>query len=168
MTPGKERAHDGLASEDRPAASRPVAQRADRDELGDASSDSWLSRAWSHVQIRDAALLPDPRSESLQGRTVRAVVQLGGLTPADVRVTAQHVTSAAKRTRTGTLRLWSVQSHHNGEVVFEALATKQHDVERASYLLVTVEPAASAAGERTLAVVERLVETHVAAGDSPR
>ena len=167
MTRGKERAHDGLASEDRPAASTPAEQQVDRDERSDASSDSWLSRAWPHVQIRDAAVLSERGSESLQDR-IRAVVQLDGLTPADVVVTAQRVSSPAERTQSETLRLWSVQSHHNGEVVFEALATKQHDLDRMSYLLVTVEPAASAPGERTLAGVERLVETHVVAGDSPR
>ena len=119
----------------------------------------WIARVWPHVQISHAEVLSVPQPESFERVTLRAVVQLAGLTPADVKVTAQRVESGAERAQAETLRLWSVQSHHNGEVVFEATATRPHAVERASHLLVTVEPTWWEAGGHMIAEIIGLAGT---------
>ena len=71
---------------------------------------------------------------------LRAVVQLGDLAPADVRVTARSVAEASEPASAEPLRLWSVQSHHNGAVVFEA-AAETSEIDDVTELLVTVAPA---------------------------
>jgi hypothetical protein len=85
---------------------------------------------------------------------LRAVVQLGGLTPADVIVTARS--ADLERETAEEVRLWSVQSHHNGAFVFEAAANARA-MDEATDLLVTVEPARPLPGDRVLTRAMRLV-----------
>jgi hypothetical protein len=54
---------------------------------------------------------------SARGRRVRAVVQLGRLSPADVRVEFVPVPPAGG---VAALRMWSSQAYGNGRFVFEA------------------------------------------------
>ena len=82
------------------------------------------------------------------------MVQLGGLTPADVVVTARSVD--LERGTAEVVRLWSVQSHHNGAFVFEAAANTRA-IHAEADLLVTVEPARAVPGDHVLTSAMRLV-----------
>jgi hypothetical protein len=94
----------------------------------------WLARRWSGVHVRVAELLS---GDGVAGSTLRAVVQLGTLTPADVRVIARA--AAQDATSAEQLRLVSVRSHHNGAVVFEAAVAPK--ARGTTALVVTVWPA---------------------------
>jgi hypothetical protein len=130
-----------------PAASEPV-----RREL----YGRWIAGQWSDVQVCGAELVARLRRGAGQRAKVRAVVQLGGLTPADVVVTARSVDPALERATEEVVRLWSVQSHHNGAFVFEAAANASA-IDDAADLLVTVEPARALPGDRVLPSAMRIV-----------
>ena len=110
------------------------------DPVGSPFDGRWVARHWQSVHVSHAEVhIVGSRGEH-ERSMLRAVVQLGDLTPADVRVTAL---SAAEESGPGSvepLRLWSVQSHHNGAVVFEA-AAETNAIDDVTELLVTVAPA---------------------------
>lgn len=76
-----------------------------------------VTACWPRVRVESAEVTPGP-----DGASARAVVQLGRLTPADVRVElmplASGVTDAASH---AMHRLFSSQDYCNGCFVFEAL-----------------------------------------------
>jgi len=113
----------------------------------------WLAPRWSGVHVRVAELLT---CNGIAGPTLRAVVQLGTLTPADVRVMARPTAQAEDATTAEQLRLMSVRSHHNGAVVFEAAAAPMLSG-RSTDLVVTVLPAPRLLGGGPLPSVVRLV-----------
>jgi len=157
---GPRRAPEAAKSAPRVAAGvRPARAR-----TGQESHRLWMATQWPHVRIRHVEVRLDERPERDGRETLRAVVQLSGLTPADVTVTAQRVRPAADSTLAGPLRLWSVQSHQNGEVVFEAAVTRAHEIDRTALLRVMVEAAGSGPDGSTLAHIVRLVETNGSAG----
>ena len=114
----------------------------------------WIAGQWSGVHVRGAEMVERPHRGTGERAKVRAVVQLGGLTPADVVVTARS--ADLERETAEVVRLWSVQSHHNGAFVFEAAANARA-VDEGADLLVTVEPARSLPGDRVLTSAMRLV-----------
>jgi hypothetical protein len=119
----------------------------------------WLEGQWPHVHVCFAeVLLADSDSRERRPR-LRAVVQLGGLTPADVQVTARIAVAGSKSVSREPLRLWSVQSHHNGAFVFEAAAATEAPltIDGAAELLVTVAPAPPEWADVALSDVVRLV-----------
>ena len=68
-----------------------------------------------HVDVVEVGPAPN-------GRRVRAVVRLGGLSPADVRVELLRAgATAGGSSRAQVRRMWSTQSYANGSFVFEAL-----------------------------------------------
>lgn len=78
---------------------------------------AWLARRmsadWPAVHIDLVEVVPGP-----SGGRVRAVVRLGGLTPADVEV---EVRASAPTGRSADGRaMWSSQPYDNGSFVFEA------------------------------------------------
>jgi hypothetical protein len=116
----------------------------------------WIADQWSDVHVCDAEMVARVHRGTGQRGTLRAVVQLGGLAPADVVVTARSADESLERASVEVVRLWSVQSHHNGAYVFEAAANARAIDESASFL-VTVEPARTLPGDRVLASAMRLV-----------
>lgn len=80
----------------------------------------WVARQWPCVHVCHAEFLVDGESEGDRRPVLKAVVQLGELKPADVRVTARRIVDGSKFAAAAVLRLWSVQSHRNGSFVFEA------------------------------------------------
>ncbi len=108
------------------------------DSIHDQMEDGgWLARRWSGVHLRVAELVPGAGGGPAS--TVRAVVQLGTLTPADVRVTAGPTSQTVEASSAEHVRLVSVRSHHNGAVVFEAAAPPRA-LATATALVVTVSP----------------------------
>jgi hypothetical protein len=114
----------------------------------------WIAGQWPGVRVRGAEVVERPRRGTGRRAKLRAVVQLGGLTPADVVVTARS--ADLERETAEVVRLWSVQSHHNGAFVFEAAANARTIDEQAD-LLVTVEPARPLPDDYVLASATRLV-----------
>jgi hypothetical protein len=119
----------------------------------------WLAGQWPHVHVCFAEVLLAGSGFSERRPRLRAVVQLGGLTPADVQVTARLAVAGSEPASREPLRLWSVQSHHNGAFVFEATTAAEATfaIERAPDLLVTVAPVPAESGDVTLSDVVRLV-----------
>ena len=115
---------------------------------------AWLARRWSGVQLRVAELVSGA-GDGVAAPTLRAVVQLGTLTPADVRVTAAP-TAEDVETAPEQLRLVSVRSHHNGAVVFEAAAPPRA-IRTTTALVVRVSPAPRLLGGGPLPSVVGLV-----------
>ena len=75
-----------------------------------------LDACWPHVRVEFVQVHPEA-----MGHRVRASVQLGGLTPADVRVELiPRMGSPATATASGELRMFSTQTLGNGCFVFEA------------------------------------------------
>ena len=66
----------------------------------------------AHVCVDVLDVVPSPR-----GRRVRAVVQLGGLSPADVQIEFLPASSSGDAP---ARRMWSSQAYGNGRFVFEA------------------------------------------------
>jgi len=122
--------------------------------LGDGE---WLARRWPGVHLRAAELLTAP-GDDVAAPTVRAVVQLGTLTPADVRVIAEPTVRTVESASARQLRLTSVRSHHNGAVVFEATVT-QKTLSATTALVVTVSPAPRLLAGRPLPTVVGLVRS---------
>ena len=115
----------------------------------------WLARRWPGVHVRAAELLSGDGTGGT-GPILRAVVQLGTLTPADVRVIARSAPQGAEPALADELRLASVRSHHNGAVVFEATAAPAVP-DTATDLVVTVSPAPRLLEGGPLRSVEALV-----------
>lgn len=127
---------------------------------GDSTNDQtrdgeWLARRWSGVHLRVAELVPSA-GDGVPASTLRAVVQLGTLTPADVRVTAGPTAQAVESSSAEHVRLVSVRSHHNGAVVFEAAAPPRAFA-TATVLVVTVSPVPRLLGGGPLPSVVGLV-----------
>jgi hypothetical protein len=122
--------------------------------LGDGE---WLARRWPDVHLRVAELLTGP-GDDVAAPTVRAVVQLGTLTPADVRVIAEPALQTVESASARQLRLTSVRSHHNGAVVFEAAVT-QNTLSATTAFVVTVSPAPRLLAGRPLPAVVGLVRS---------
>lgn len=99
----------------------------------------WLARRWPGVHLRVAELLTRA-GDDVAVPTVRAVVQLGTLTPADVRVIAEPSVQTVDSASARQIRLTSVSSHHNGAVVFEATVSEK-TLRATTALVVTVSPA---------------------------
>ena len=114
----------------------------------------WIAGQWSGVHVCGAEKVEQLRRGTDQRATLRAVVQLGELTPADVVVTVRP--ADREREAPEATRLWSVQSHHNGAFVFEAAANARA-IDEAADLVVTVEPARALRGDRVLTSARRLV-----------
>jgi len=75
-----------------------------------------LAACWTFVQVRSVRVTPTET-----GERARALVQLGGLTPADVRVELFAAGSAeAAPAHHGQFRMFSTQAYGNGCFVFEA------------------------------------------------
>ena len=126
-----------------------VAEPAPRERYG-----RWIAGQWSGVRVCGAEMVERLRRETGERAKLRAVVQLGELTPADVDVTARSVD--LERGTAEVVRLWSVQSHHNGAFVFEAAANARA-IDAEVDLLVTVEPARAVPGDHVLTSAMRLV-----------
>jgi hypothetical protein len=124
---------------------------------------TWLARHWSGVHVSLVELLADDERGGAARRMVRAVVQLGALTPADVRVAVRRTVPEVERATTELLRLVSARSYHNGAVVFEA-AGDANTLDGKTDLVVTVEPARERVGDSQLPSVLRLVCTTERAG----
>jgi hypothetical protein len=139
-------------------ARRTASMRAHVAPDGRSSDGRWLEERWPSVHVCFADVLRAGAGSSERRPRLRAVVQLGGLTPADVQVTARLATGPASASRE-PLRLWSVQSHHNGAFVFEAAAATEPTLRivGAPDLLVTVAPAAAKAVDVALTNVVRVV-----------
>ena len=153
---------------------RPVAGGLDAQVSPDArqSSDTtdderedgqWLARRWSGVHLRLAELVSGD-SNGVSASTLRAVVQLGTLTPADVRVTAAPTADNVETTSAEQLRLVSVRSHHNGAVVFEAVAPPR-SLRPTTVLVVTVSPVPRLLGGGPLPSIIGLVRRRARTAD---
>ena len=141
------------ATLDRQAASGDGQPRVAHD--GSSRDGEWLARRWPGVHVRVAELL-SCEADGVEKPMLRAVVQLGTLTPADVRVIAGPIAQAVGHPSVEQLRLMSVRSHHNGAVVFEATAAST-DPGTTKDLLVTVWPAPRLLGGGPLPSVVGLV-----------
>ena len=101
---------------------------------------SWNARRvltdWWRVRIHLVEVVPDSG-----GRRVRAVVQLGALAPADVRVELLLTSRAREAPRDGGRPMWSTQSYDNGCYVFEATIARD-DLAADGDWLVRVSPRA--------------------------
>ncbi len=117
--------------------------------LADRAGQSSLASRWTDVHVSHV----EARTEGAGGRTdrtaLRAVVQLGDLAPADVRVTVRHPAADTEDARGKPVRLWSTQSYRNGGFVFEAI-TNESGIANSGDLLVSVEPSAARRGGTTL------------------
>lgn len=76
-----------------------------------------VAACWPLVRVESVDVRPAPAGEH-----ARALVQLGGLTPADVRVElyVADASAALQTAQRGQLRMCSTQSYDNGRFVFEA------------------------------------------------
>lgn len=142
----------------------PRARRADATNarVAPASHSSvgrWLEGQWPRVHVCFAEVLLAGSDSSERRPRLRAVVQLGELTPADVQVTARLAVAGPEAATREPLRLWSVQSHHNGAFVFEGSAATEatFTIDGAPELLVTVAPVPAEQAGVALADVVRLV-----------
>ena len=99
---------DGVTSSPGP---RPAAYRVDR-----------LDAAWSrlHVDVVET----EPCGHGLR---VRAVVDLDGLTPADVHVHLVPAAAAAAASWPADWRMWTVEPYGNGRVLFERVIARPAD-----------------------------------------
>ena len=104
---------------------------------------AWPGTARRGVRVTHAEVRRAGRDDGSALR-IRAVVQLGTLLPADVRVhVAPRGNAASCESDPGALRLWSVQSYRNGAFVFEATALDREigAAADAEDLVVRVRPA---------------------------
>jgi len=141
----------------------PNARRADDCADDQAEDGEWLARRWSGVHLRFAELVPSA-GDGVPASTLRAVVQLGTLTPADVRVTAGPTAQAVETSSAEQVRLVSVRSHHNGAVVFEA-AVPPRAMATATALVITVSPVPRLLGGGPLPSVVGLVRRKARTAD---
>jgi nucleotide-binding universal stress UspA family protein len=142
-----------------PAAEPPASARDRSSALGErpppvaASNaridESSLASQWSDVHVCHM----EARNDAADGRAdrtmIRAVVQLGALAPADVRVMVRQHTADAGTASERAVRLWSGQSYRNGSFVFEAVANAS-EIPDGADLLVSVEPSPGRHGGITL------------------
>jgi hypothetical protein len=92
-----------------------------------------VDACWPLVHVESVHVAPGP-----SGDRAHALVQLGGLAPADVRVELIS-TSPADSAEREERRMCSIQAYGNGCVVFEA-TLPPHDVARPHEWLVHVHP----------------------------
>jgi hypothetical protein len=106
-----------------------------------ASWRRWVRANWKRVRVV-AVELRRARADTGSRITIRAVVHLGALLPADVQVTVRRRHSVTRCESSGecVVRLWSVQSYRNGAYVFEA-AVCPHEIDDGEGLVVQVHPA---------------------------
>jgi hypothetical protein len=143
----------GPSAERAESAREPSSAIAERPPPAGASVDrrgpSSLASRWTDVHVSHM----EARTEIADGRTdrtaLRAVVQLGTLAPADVRVTVWQPGAHADAVHENPVRLWSTQSYRNGGFVFEAI-TNASGIANSGDLLVSVEPAPAKRGGATL------------------
>lgn len=78
----------------------------------------FVDACWPLVRVESVQVAPTDA-----GERARALVQLGRLTPADVRVElfAAGAADATPTAQHGELRMFSTQSYDNGAFVFEAI-----------------------------------------------
>ena len=95
-----------------------------------------LDACWPQVRVESAQLSRGP-----SGARACAVVQLGGLAPADVRVELVPASraQAVLPPGHGEYRMFSRQSYHNGSFVFETTLPRQ-EAERNREWLIHVHP----------------------------
>jgi hypothetical protein len=108
-----------------------------------------LASRWTDVHVCHAEARNDIADGGADRTMLRAVVQLGALAPADVRVTVRQPTADAGAACEQPVRLWSAQSYRNGRFVFEA-STNASDIGNGADLLVSVEPSPARHGGITL------------------
>lgn len=96
-----------------------------------------------HIEYVEAHPLPGDR-----GALVRAVVQLGGLTPADVRVALSPASGGVDAACEGGSAMWSSASYDNGAFVFEGAAPPREPGD--DEWLVCVRPVEPDAGHPVL------------------
>lgn len=86
---------------------------------GDRSRDAWLRAEWSAVSVREIRVRPQ-FADAARPLRLEALVHLGRLLPADVRVDAGVAGDPSRHADGGSpLRLWSSRSYRNGSFVFE-------------------------------------------------
>jgi hypothetical protein len=120
-------------SNGRPTATSPI----------DETRSRWAAHvrdAWPRVHVELVETSP-----CAAGRHVRAVVCLGGLTPADVVVGLTPGPVDGTTACSADRRMWSCESLDNGAVVFERLIPRAEDVAGGAWT-VCVCPAAGALG----------------------
>ena len=95
-----------------------------------------LDACWPLVRVESVDVRPGPAGEH-----ARALVQLGGLTPADVRVElfAAEAPADMPTEQQCQLRMCSTQSYDNGRFVFEATLPAGDEV-RAREWMIHVHP----------------------------
>ena len=117
----------------------------------------WIAGQWPDVRVCSAEMVGDVRHGEGPPAKVRAVVQLGALTPADVVVTARKALNDVRGGATQPLRLWSAWPLHNGAFVFEASDADARAIEEPTDFVVTVEPARAVPSGRVVERALRLV-----------
>jgi hypothetical protein len=107
----------------------------------EAGRDAALTRCWPSVAVVAADVVSHP-----SGRHARAVIQLGGLTPADVQVELRSVSPSGQTTghsADACLRMWSTQSYENGCFVFETPLPASGCTPSSEWMLRVRAPASS-------------------------
>lgn len=86
---------------------------------------------WHAVHVESVAVV-----STSAGRRVHAVIQLGGLEPADVRVELTPASgTAAEMQIAGDARMCSTQSYENGAFVFESAPLPVETVPAADWMM---------------------------------
>ena len=147
MRVGGPSAAPAASSHDRTSAlgERPPPVDASNARVGESS----LWSQWTDVHVCQVEARDGFGKDRAGRKMLRAVVQLGALTPADVRVMVRQPSLGADAGREQSIRLWSAQSYRNGRFVFEAGADASEIVDGAD-LLVSVEPSPTRHGGITL------------------
>lgn len=116
----------------------------------------WVAQSWPLVRITHAEVRPNGQYWSAMRPVLRAVLHLGALTPADVRVTARYRMARGQDATAEPVRLWSVATLNDANVVFESgmLGEALDDV---SEFTVVVEPAKASSHDSALAGVARTI-----------
>jgi hypothetical protein len=133
------------------AAQQPAAHRSKVGASVHPFDRHWVEGSWPAVHIAHAEV-----SWNASRPVLRAVVHLGGLTPADVRVTARYRAEGDKAANTEPLRLWSVARLNNENVIFES-GMLAHGVDDVSEFTVVVEPEKTSSHGGSLARVARQI-----------
>jgi len=111
-----------------------------------------LASQWTDVHVCHVEAHDDIAAGRTDRTVLRAVVQLGALAPADVRVTVRQPAAGVEAASEGPVRLWSAQSYRNGTFVFEA-STNASALADGADLLVSVEPSPARHGAGALDAV---------------
>jgi hypothetical protein len=110
-----------------------------RDALDVRTGQPSLESRWTDVHVSHVEARSDVADDRMDRTMLRAVVQLGDLAPADVRVMVRQLAAHTEAARGKPVRLWSTQSYRNGGFVFEAI-TNASGIANSADLLVSVEP----------------------------